>query len=364
MKFYFLICIAILIIPNAASIGVRPHETIIDFLPNLEYNSSFKIVNDENTTREIKLSVLGSFPEMIKLKENSIMQKPENELDLVHFSITLPETMDEGIHQSSIRINPQDEKSTGLGLALVMNHAVIIKVAPEYSRLLFDFSYEGQKIRMRLKNPRNEFIEDLKITLVILDKENSIESIHFQPMKMAPLEIKEIEQKNIKLKPGIYNVNYDVKSKKFNFSNIKEFIIGKKEISLIPKIDNLLANKINRIPASIENIWNEKTKVVIQMGILNGTSLLKDFRTQEMSFSPYEKRNIDLYLESQNIPPGNYTLRFLISYDKEKIKTERQIELLGQIKQSQKIEIVPMILGILIVIILVMLLLYLKRRKE
>jgi hypothetical protein len=313
----------LILIPNVLSIGISPSKTNINFVPNLNIERYFKIINQENINISVKLSVSGELSQFISLENQTIKLFSGQPESKAYFKIKMPSTYNAGLHNAKIKVMPLLNSQHGFSAMIALNHNVNLYVPPEYSQLLINFTYKQPFLIIYMENPRNETINNVDLKAQI----NENNKIEINDLKFQSEETKKLIKKIDSLKNGKYLISYSIFSNRFNFTNTRNIIIGKKDIDItMLNLKNLYFGQINKIPILLENKWNENSTLNINMILRKAAKIYVESNTT-VNLLPYEKKSIDLYLESQTVNKGNYTISLQIFFDKQSKQIKEFVDL-------------------------------------
>ncbi len=322
MQLFLLLFSYGLLIPSVAALGIMPASADIKFIPNLNITKSFYIINQEHTTQNITVSKTGELSDFIELYNTSIELRNNTR---VFYRLKMLESYDAGLHKGFIIVKSKP-RTRGFSATVALRYSVELFVPKEYSRVLVRFDYKKSLI-ISLKNTRNKSI-DFLLRVYIKENQRKIKDFHISGT-LKPFEEKNIT-KSVKLL-GEYKIYYTFSSKEISFNSSTTIKAGEQKIILSTDIKRMDADRINKIPVKLENLWNKNESVDIKTILRIGA---RAFRETENKFKlkPHETKHTNIYIEAPE--SGNYTLEFILKYNGIEKDFIRQIEVKTLIKEG------------------------------
>ncbi len=323
MQLFLLLFSFGLLIPSTAGLGIMPASTKINFVPNLNITKSFYILNQEQVNQNITLSKTGELSDFIELYNKSIGLKNRSR---VFYRLRLPESYDAGLHKGFIIVKSKP-RTNGFSATVALRYSLNLFVPKEYSRVLVRFDYKKSLV-ITMKNTRNKSI-DFLLRAYIKENQRTIKDFQISGT-LKPFEEKNIT-KGVKLL-GEYKIYYSFTSKEISFNSSATIKAGEQKIILFSDIKRMEANRINKIPVKLENLWNKNESVKIKTILRKGAEV---FAKTENKFKlkPHEIKHTNIYIEAPE--SGNYTLEFILKYNGIKRTFIRQVEVKTLIKRDR-----------------------------
>jgi len=350
-KIILYIVIMILLVYNAAAIGLAPSRNVIDFKPNLEKELSFRIVNNENEQLRLAVYPRGELSDYINLEKNLYVIEPSQREVTVNYDVALPNELNPGVRQADILVIPIPEESavivTEQGEVIFDQKQGIVtaKIALMH-QLRVNVPYTGKYLTGQLHVAEANVNETVAFTISLfnLGKEN-IENVKATIIVKGPTneEIAVIRTDETSINSqdesklvGLWKANtgsgkyyaeaiveYDGKT----FLLSKVFNVGNKKIEIESlSVDDFRLGTIAKFDVLLRSRWNERIpNVYANMKVMDASgTIISDFKTSSIDMEPYQSKGISGYWDTQNVEPGEYDVNVEVNYLDQ--KTEKLFE--------------------------------------
>lgn len=329
--------VILLLLPIVNALGIAPGRTTLNFESNLEKIVTVRVINNENKNFNSIIYVSGELKDYITISTDSLsFNENENEKTFT-YTVSLPEKLSEpGLHKSEVIVREVSIDESGEGL----NIGALVAVA---TQLYVHVPFPGKflKIQLQVKEAKPGEIVKFFIPVTSLGEEDTTAKarIHIYDNNKQIVRIESIE-KIIKTKertefvidwkadvrPGTYRavavVEYDGKTA----SAESQFLVGDFFLKVLDiSVKDFTLGEIAKFSILVENIGNTLIIEAFSEIILNSLEgkRVADLKSNSIDIEAVEKKEMEVFWDTENIETGEYTGKIILSYDNK--FSERQI---------------------------------------
>ncbi|MBM3234286.1 hypothetical protein FJZ19_04305 [Candidatus Pacearchaeota archaeon] len=367
----FIACILLLSLLEcysvAASLGVGPASTYVNFQPNINFSVNF-FVRGPAPEQKIGLYATGDLKEYVEFDKTN-MTGPGT------FSITvrLPDKISK-VGKNRLIIGAKeigDEEISGIGTALAVE--VLVEVFVPYPGKYAEISSFSVN-DINLGEPIN-----FQVDVANLGEQNITASVYVDiyganksKIETLNLGLSDIATQTKKLFKKILNtsnynsgfykavatLNYGANETKIE----KTFKIGGLFVNITNWTSEFEAGKLNKFDIQIESFWNDKvSNIFAEVNITDkNNALLDTFKTPSVSLSPWQKTNLSGYFNAEKIKAGIYKADISIFYEDKTTRVIADIE----VKEKKGLNFVLIVLISAAVVLFIAALIYFFLRKN
>jgi len=371
--FVILLFLVLFIIQYVSSLGVSPPKKEYNFEPGLEQTINFYVFED-NPNRALEIYVLGNLSEYITVDKNEMIGGGQ-------FIVTLklPNSIDiPGRHRILIGVRQKidDELVQGnIGTAIAIQVPIYINVPYPGRYLSLDLTGNdvnvGDPITFKL-DIKSYGTEDLTVApkIEIRAQQGEVkDTLFFQERVIRSQEVLNLKKilDTTNLNPGNYKavaiVDYGVIT-----TDEFDFRIGNLFIDIINYSSVFTIGKLEQFNVEVESGWNNNIDgVYADISIFNSSGVIESFKTTTASLTPWEKKIISGYFDTNKFLEGVYETNISLTYfGKDQGKTtSKSIKVVFYKKASLTIWYVLGGSGlVLIILLLIIKVFFLKKNKN
>lgn len=329
-KLSLLVLIMLLIIPGILGLGITPGRTTINYVPGLEKEIPFSILNNENKSIHLLLTVRGELSDSITLSDNLVNFLPSEDSKQFKYMIKLPNNIADspGLHKAEI-IALEIPKASGEGTFVRAGVSVVSQLyvyVPCPGKCidsnLYVLGAEEDEIAtfiVPVINRGQLGIGEARAVIDIFSKLNEhITSIETDIQPIEPGKRMDLSAKwYVDVLPGDYlakvTVFYDGQGKSFE----KQFPIGNQTLNIEDiLISEFVLGEIAKLEIFVENKWSQELEgVFANLLIYNDDGqVMADLRSATETIPPLTKRVLVIYWDTVGVEEGEYNGRLLIKY--------------------------------------------------
>lgn len=336
-----LACLVLLVImPNAAALGVTPGRTTFEFEPGAEKTFSFSVVNSENKDYDISIVVRGDLNQSISLSQTAFAMSASEGEKKLDVRLIMPANLSPGAHKTDIVVvqTPKEIADSRTQLGASVNVATEVSVLVPYPGKYIEVGLnvvgpdENDKVLFVLPvvNRGKMDIDSVSAVLKIYDsKDNLVATLDTNEETLLSSQRVELTGTLDKKVPfGNYRllaiVSYDDESINLD----RTFSIGAPllELNQIVVSDFKLGG-IAKFDMLVENTWNNEMKgAYSKMTIydLDG-SVLSEFTSLPQDIPALSQATLASYWDSTGA--GEATYDSLVTLNFEQMTNEKKFEL-------------------------------------
>jgi hypothetical protein len=156
------------------------------------------------------------------------------------------------------------------------------------------------------------------------------------------------------------------------------FSIGSKSAFIVDYTKEAYVDTVNKMEFIVRSLWNNKiNNIYVDAFLLDkNNKTIASFPTTSKQLSPWQTDTVLGYLDTKNVPEGNYTLRMRLNYDTSQTTFEGNISILPkppaetpqpEVKKEHAslpryVSIMFIIIGALLIMLLILVFIIIKRR--
>lgn len=373
--FLFFLALLLFVLLNAClctAFMISPPSKTVNFIPNSTVEEYLNIINSDQVSLNISLSVTGNLKDILFF-ENPVISMGQDEQNVpAKILLRFPLELSPGIHKIGVQITPVLTPSKDVVFAFVSFIIPFFIRVPYPSKyadisivvlnvdegtpvpIFVEFDNMGSEDIMRagakidLYEPSEKLVTSLTAPDISISK-NSFGKTQAQP---API-----------LKRGLYRAVAQVYYDDFNKTAETNFTVGEPLIRIKKLTTNrLIRNEINKVVFTASNEWNTEFSATGYLEINKQKNELPSFELK-----PNEEKEITGFFDTTGIAPGEYTLSITLAYANQ-LKTEMfPVTITEKTVIPEKIiksSLLLIVLGIVIIAVLILImLLVIKKRK-
>jgi hypothetical protein len=170
IRIIILLCILIITCYSSTAIGIAPAKEIVTY--NGPVNYSFRIINNDKQTLNIKLLPSGELSEYIKLEKDTLTINPEQYEVPVEYSLNIPKEFASGMHNTKILVSTSDNGAIISSVnSIAYELGVFIPIPGKHLGTVFNINSDnnGQTVSISLTNTGTELINNIAGKIIISD---------------------------------------------------------------------------------------------------------------------------------------------------------------------------------------------------
>ena len=300
-----------------SSLGISPALKNIDFYPGAEVNITFTSLSDD-PEEILDVSMAGDFAQYATSSVSTVK-------GTTSFLITLrfPMSAEPGNHYLSVSLSERPSESEFIGTTVQIG-GVLTVIVP----------YPGLYGELKLNLPDGNVNDQIPVELYVINRGDQVlrlskayidfisstgsvaRTLNFTPVDIpSPGNLyfrKYLDTKG--LNAGNYlavaYVSYGDVTREVNQS----FRIGSLFVNITNYTDYIIKGGIQKFYISLENLWNSPNSgVYVDVNISNDVGEHYFFRTPSVDLSPWEKKTVESYFDTENLL-GSYKVILNASY--------------------------------------------------
>ncbi len=316
---------------DAHAIGVTPGRKTIDFVPGLEQQISFTILNNEHKEFKALVYAEGDLKDHVYAEKSLVEFTEDKDSEQFTYTIRLPSDIEEpGDHWARIIVMELPPGQTENKGSLVLATTAVVhqlKVKVPYpgkfatAELKVSDVQPGQPINfyITLLNVGEEDIGQAWATIDIMGATNErIATIETGKMSIKSKDRGELVAAwNADINPGTYHavatVHYDDKVTRTE----KNFAVGNMLIDVLDvSVKDFRLGGIAKFNIEVESKWSEKiTGVYAEMEVLrpNG-DVMTTFKSVSVDIEPMGRATLYAYWDTEGVEKGDYNINLKLHY--------------------------------------------------
>ncbi len=365
LKKIILTIILLILVKNAAALGIGPAYKNINFRPGLNQIIALNLYNTDNQESTLTISSSGDLTDYIKIKNKSITLAQNDSFKTVYYEINLPKILKPGTYEEIIKAAEAPKSLTKSGTitsSLSVTHKLTLNVPPHGKYVDASLDINNTNFIISLKNIGGKNISAVNAEIIIYENKEKIFNITTKTLSLEPEEKRELKTAWNTKKIGEYHVVVIINYDEFKTKIERDFNIGEIKISIEKiEVNNFKLGEIAKIELYLESNWNKIIKDVYADVIINRTNI----KTELADIEPGKTKIIPAYWDTKNLNKGAYDANVVVHY-KNKI-FEKSFEILVS---EDKVEVKPtfntkyILVSLLIVLIIISALYYQKKIKK
>jgi hypothetical protein len=339
-RIFVLILGMILLIQSVDGLGITPGRTGIKYVPGIEEEVSFTVLNSGNEDIDLVVLIQGDFNESVSVSEVSFSMTKEEKTKELRYKVKIPE-LTPGSHIAEIVIvqlpgkSPTSEAFVGAVVGVVTQAHIFVPFPGKYA-----------EASMNVIGP-----EDGKVTFVIpvlnrgdLDivrAGSEIDIFSSLNEKIATVNTNEVsipagskreivatwDSKSVD--PGPYRAVATVLYDEDVIKIEKEFNVGKRLLELNGvEVNDFTLGEIAKFEMLVENKWGDPIRnAYAQMLVYNEKEeVMADFKSQTYNLEPLSKILMTAFWDTDGVKKGTYDSSMFLRYGKNSEQKDFKLE--------------------------------------
>jgi len=328
IKVLFGIFIFVILISNVYSLGISPGRTTIEFVPGLEKQVEFQVINTENKDINIALSVEGSLKDYVNVSDEVVSLSKVESSKKFNYSINLPNELPPGLNTANVMALELPKDINDPGMVLQATVAVITQV-------YVYVPYPGKYAEVALSSHNVNAGEPVNLYLTIISRgkddiiinpeiEIFSENESVEKFSLEQSSVKSQQSTTLKkvlnttsYKPGLYTalalVSYEAGSAK----TASEFKIGTLFVSIINYTGRINIGGISKFQVWIESNWNSRIDSIYANILITkkeNSIVLAGFKTPYTTLEQWGTGMLEGFFDAGNFTAGNYNANITLFY--------------------------------------------------
>lgn len=321
---FAIIILFFLIMPCVNGLGVSPATK--EILGDKEITYNLRIFNDNAEEAELKIEIRGDLSEYLKTDKSSVKLTESSEIEDIKIVFTPPkEKIDPGKYETKIIIKNKQKSSDNIIAHLGIASTLTVNIpydTPVIESVLLAPNFKSKETKnfvVEVKNIGSENTEAFAVLEIFTELNNKIQTTTTEKKLIKgksderfiiPWTATEINGKYLAKATILYSEDKQTESQ-------KEFTIGSKNV----KVDSIIVSNfklggIASMDMIISTDWGEEIKnVFIKTSLENDDKILSESVSQTISISPFSKKRVPVYLNTENVAPGNYMMSAQINFE-------------------------------------------------
>lgn len=340
MRKQILFCVLLcFLITHVLALGVTPARNLLDYQANKQVSGSFKVINDEGTTRTLVIKKSGDLAELIDIRERRIDFTSDVHEKVIDYTLAMPQDLEPGNHKTEIIITElQDEVSddnTVVGATLLLKTEIEVRVPypGKYVDAKLFIKNEGEGVIFTIPSiNQGQFdIANLHASIDIFNKAGqniqtlTTESIALQSKAKGDLRYTWKTDEPVGDYHATATLIYDGESKTIESSfKIGDVLLELEQIS----VNNFQLGEIAKMDLLVTNKWSENiNNVYTQVQVYSeNNEILSDFKSPDTNIPALQKQVLSSYWDTTGVQVGTYDTKVTLHYaDKKKVETDIQL---------------------------------------
>jgi hypothetical protein len=305
---------------SVCALGVSPAGKTINFEPGQTVPLDFFIINSEGNELDVSLSGVGSLSENLFFENSRVHVNQGDYRTPIRAAITLPQSLEPGLHTVFIRITPVFESNGAFSAYVSPEVPITIRVPYPDKYAVVDASIlsvdEGTPVPINLEfdNLGSRDIQraggsiavysiDGKLLNQMTAPEVSVAANSFGKTEGSP---------KVALPRGSYYLEADAHYDEVNVEIVKNFSIGQAEAELTSLITSrIIAGQINEVKFRASLDWNipVEASMVTNIGSVEAQTPVFELRPGESE--------VTAFVDATNIERGDRNLKVRLVYGSE-----------------------------------------------
>lgn len=383
-------CMVLILLLNVSALGVTPGRKIVQFVPGDEQSLSFKIINSEDESVNLKIIVNGDLNESFIFENEKIIIDAGAEMD-INYKFIMPSELTPGTHNQEITIVEVAETGTGSSIGAVVGVITQLQIRVAYpgKYAQVEFNVESAEAEQEvlfylpITNLGQENLKSVSASIDIFDNANN--KIAFVSTEKSPIQAGErkelIANWKADVTPGVYKAIAKTEYDGEEFVLEKTFNIGEKVLELTGvNVKSFTLGEIAKFEMDVENRWGDDIKnVYSQTHVFDeNKNLIADFKSPTYDIGSLSNQTFFSYWDTDGIKKGTYDASVYLKYGEKFSKKNVQFEVSsnsirtlglgyviseGNIKGDVKTKILITVIVILIILNLLWFVIFRKKMQ-
>ncbi|MBU0460778.1 MAG: hypothetical protein KJ771_08300 [Nanoarchaeota archaeon] len=370
------IIMILVLVQSVVAIGLRPAKTTVDFTPGLEQESSFTIVNNDQTNFSVKVYAAGELAKYLEFGQDELLFNEHDESKKVSFKLNLPQKLPPGELNTDLVVEELvGESENAVSAKLVLKHKLIVRIPALGKFVEAKISSQKEENDLKLfsevKNIGTEPIKEIKTKFSLYEgwkkiysAETTAESLALGETKMLSVMVPQ-ELVNY----GEFDLLAEVSYDKNELVLEEKLILGEPEVEILSFDKYFIQGEINPFLVSLENKWNKKLKdLFIDVLVFKDQEQIDSIRTASFDLKAHEEEQVKGYFDADK-ELGDYIFEVVVNYNGKKSSQKFIGSILIKEDYNQVVESSGswLLLGIVLILIILgfgTLILYRKRNQD
>jgi len=330
-NFILTIFVFLLVVGNAAALGITPGRTTINYENGLEQDVAFSILNNEHNNAQVVLTLQGELADSITLYESIINFEPSDDARQLKYRVKLPNSiaLEPGLHSAEIvamELPKKNADGTYVGATIAVVSQLHVYVACpgkciEYDLSVLDAEENGTATFIIPVLNRGELgIGSIRAVIDIynLDYDKKA-TITTDTREITAGGRTELSAKwDVDVNPGNYlakvSIFYDGETENFE----KHFTVGKNVLSIESiLVNNFKLGQIAKLQILVENKFNQDLEdVFANLLVYNkNDQVMADIRSASEPIPSQSKKELIAYWDTVGVKKGEYDGKILVKYN-------------------------------------------------
>lgn len=341
IKVLFGIFIFVILISNVYSLGISPGRTTIEFVPGLEKQVEFQVINTENKDINIALSVEGSLKDYVNVSDEVVSLSKVESSKKFNYSINLPNELPPGLNTANVMALELPKDINDPGMVLQATVAVITQV---YVYVPYPGKYIEASLDVVSKEDTNtinffipivsrgeEEIGNIEALINIYKGQEIVSS--FNSSKVFTIKTGERRELTAFWNPDVSDGSYRAVVTIFFDDEIvvieKEFYVGEENLNLIGiSVDDFTLGEVAKIRLLVQNKLSETVlNAYANMKFFDSDlKQLADIRSIEYNISPNSNQEMITYWDTESVEEGLYSSELNLNYNQTLINKNFKVQ--------------------------------------
>ncbi|MDP3881250.1 MAG: hypothetical protein Q8Q31_00010 [Nanoarchaeota archaeon] len=339
IAFIFLIVYGL---PGVLALGVTPGRTTLDFSPGLKKNVDVTVINSQKSNVDLGISVQGELSSSIKLKQNSLNMKSNEEEKKISFEINLPDQLEPGLHTAEIVIRQKSARTSSgqaninTELAVVTQVSVYVPYPGKYidAQLSITGDEKRKKFVIPIVNRGKETIQKASAVISIYDSQGKfVRNIETNSISIDPSAKAEIAADWVVNVPqGRYNAKAVIDYDGQDYIVEKEFDVGEFVLDLMQVfVKDFRLGDIAKFNLVVRNKWNEPiSRAYAEMRVFDEEfNEIADIKSATYDIPAGMKTEMVYYWDTKGVSAGLYNANIVLYYADKKTQQDLQLDVRG-----------------------------------
>jgi hypothetical protein len=397
LSFWVIFAVVTLLVGSFVSgLGVTPGRTTIDFVPGLEQEVTFNVVNSESKDASIVLTTQGELRSHVTLNEKELFITSGEKNIPVSYTVRLPDSMEPGTHSAEIVVlelpdtSGTSEAFVGAALAVVTQLIVKVPYPGKYAEAKLNVinaeSDSDIQFIIPIANLGKSDIFDARANVDVYNKLNEkVGSFDTKSVRVNSGARSEIVHvwKSDGLPAGQYRAVATLIYDSQTLTLEEYFNIGSADLKLesVEVAEGFELGDIAKFDMLVENKWSEPISGAYAQTHVFGPDgkILEDFKSQNYDINPLQKEVMTSYWDTAGVKEGKYKVAIYLKYGEKSFRedlefkvSQSKIEIIGfgyvisekEFASGDNSKLVMILIGVIVFLVIVNLSWFIILRKK
>lgn len=333
--FFLMILLAI---GQVCALGITPGRTSVDYSVGVS-SRSVTIINSDHKDLDLKITTRGDMASYIKLNEDSISMKANEDSRQIDFDLNIPDGLSPGEHIGEVVVIENNNQassasaSVGASLGVATQVAVFVPYPGKYveSDLRVDGDEKEKNFVVSLTNRGQDKLDKVSADIVIYDVSGKeVTRLKTNEVSLNVNEAKEITAKwEVNVGSGKYTAKAAVHYDGSDVLAEKDFEVGQSVLDLKKLfVENFKLGQIAKFNMVVENKWSEPINgAYAEMRVYdNKMNELGDVKSATYDIPPGMQTTMEYYWDTKDISVGTYDSNIILTYGDQKTQQDLKLE--------------------------------------